>query len=311
MRVLVTGADGFVGKHLSRYLREQGDTVIGWAGPRHAGAPDVPHESEVVDVRDATAVSRAVARARPDAIVHLAAISSVVHSHAEPVLTVEINTLGALHTCIAAKALTPSPRLLIVSSGEVYGPTPPGEPAAEGTPLAPTSPYAASKAAAETFASQFARSYGLYAICARPFNHLGAGQAPNFAIPAFARQLAGTRRSGGKGHLSVGSLDPIRDFSHVDDVVAAYRLLLEQGVRGEAYNVCSGVGRSIRSVLDELIELSGVDVDVETDPSKVRPVEVPILVGSSVKLRALGWTPRRTVREALSEVLADAERHAR
>ncbi len=311
MRVLVTGADGFVGKHLSRYLRDKGDTVVGWAGPRPPGAPDLPHESEAVDVRDGGAVGRAMARARPDAIVHLAAISSVLQSHAEPLLTVEINTLGALNTCIAARALTPMPRLLFVSSGEVYGPTSPGEPATEEGPLAPTSPYAASKAAAETFALQFARSYGLHAICARPFNHLGTGQAPNFAIPAFARQLAEARQSGRRGRLSVGSLEPIRDFSHVEDVVAAYGLLLERGARGHVYNVCSGVGRSIRNILDELVTLSGADVDVEIDPAKVRPVEVPILVGSPAKLRALGWATRRTVREALSEVLADAERPSR
>jgi GDP-4-dehydro-6-deoxy-D-mannose reductase len=219
--------------------------------------------------------------------------------------------MGTLRVLVAAKARVPSSRVLFISSGEVYGPTGPGERATEETPIAPTSPYAASKAAAETFALQFARSYGLHVVCARPFNHLGGGQAPNFAIPAFAGQIAEAGRSRDRGKLSVGSLDPIRDFSHVADVVAAYRLLLERGACGEVYNVCSGVGRSIRSVLDELIEISGVSVDVQTDPSKLRPSELPALVGNSDKLRTLGWAPRRTVRDALSEVLAEAERGTR
>jgi GDP-4-dehydro-6-deoxy-D-mannose reductase len=304
MRVLVTGADGFVGGHLSGYLRGRGETVIAWAGPRPANY--TPPGFDVVEVRDGVAVNRAIASAKPDAIIHLAAISSVAQSHAEPALAFEVNAMGALHVCAAAKAVTPSPRLLIVSSGEVYGDT--GErPATETTVLAPMSPYAASKVASEAVALQFARSYGMHVVCARPFNHLGRGQAPNFAVPAFARQLVEARRSRARRAISVGNLDPVRDFSHVDDVIAAYSLLLDRGVSGESYNVSSGTGRSMRSILQELVEIAEVDVDVRIDPAKVRASELPALVGDSSKIRALGWTPRRTLRETLRDVVDNAE----
>jgi GDP-4-dehydro-6-deoxy-D-mannose reductase len=245
-------------------------------------------------------------RGRPDAIVHLAAISSVARSNAEPAVTFDVNTMGTLHMCVAAKTLVPSARVLLVSSGEVYGPTAPGERATEAAPLAPTSPYAASKVAAETIGLQFARSYGLHVVCARPFTHLGAGQAGGFAIQSFARQLVESRcRGEPRATVSVGNLEPVRDFSHVRDVVAAYRLLLQRGARGEAYNVCSGEGRSIRSVLDELVELCGALVDVRVDRSRLRPADLPNLVGDASKLRALGWEPRWTLRDALRDILAE------
>jgi len=306
MRILVTGADGFVGNHLGVYLRERGDSVIPWAGPRPANF--TPPGFDVVDVRDATAVHLAIASAKPDAIIHLAAISSVAQSHAEPALAFEVNAMGTLHLCAAAKAVTPAPRVLLVSSGEVYGNT--GDrPATETSVLAPTSPYAASKVAAEAVAFQFARSYGMHVVCARPFNHLGPGQAPNFAVPAFARQLVEARRSRVRRAISVGNLDPIRDFSHVDDVIAAYALLLERGESGESYNVASGISRSMRSILQELVDIAEVDIDVRVDPAKVRTTELPALVGDASKIRALGWMPRHALRETLREVIDDAQAH--
>ena len=162
----------------------------------------------------------------------------------------------------------------------------------------------AGKAAAEVAAAQFFRSYRRPVVCARPFNHLGAGQAPHFVVPSFARQLEAIRRDP-TVPLEVGNLEPIRDFSHVKDVVHAYRLLLERGVDGETYNVGSGVGRSIRSVLDELRPLSGVHKEPVVVPERVRPAEIPSLVGDIGKLRALGWEPRFTVTDALRDVVEE------
>lgn len=302
MRVLVTGADGFVGRHLCRFLEGCGDSVAPVCGSKQsdafAGAP-------VLDVRDGKAFERIVSTARPDAIVHLAAASSVARSHTEPAETFEVNALGAVNLCVAARAV-PGVRVLLVSSGEVYGPAAPGEAVGEQAPYAPMNPYSSAKVAAEIAGFQFARSYGLHVVCARPFNHLGAGQSPMFVIPSLARQVAEAKRSGERAVLRVGNLDPVRDFSHVRDVIAAYRLLLERGVSGEAYNVCSGVGRSVRSVLDELAERAGVEVDIHLDPSKLRPAEIPRMVGNPAKIRGLGWTPRFTVGDALCEILAEA-----
>jgi GDP-4-dehydro-6-deoxy-D-mannose reductase len=305
MRVLVTGADGFVGGHLCEALEAAGDVVLPLCGSSESKLVATCADAQVVDIRNPKAVRDAVLRAGPEAIVHLAAVSSVARSHAEPAETFEVNSRGALHVCLAARALRSNVRVLLVSSGEVYGIV--AGKAHEETRLAPLSPYAASKAAAEIVAFQFARSYGLHVVCARPFTHLGAGQASTFAIPSFARQLVAVKQSGGTGTLSVGDLEPVRDFSHVRDVVAAYRLLLERAPSGETYNVCSGEGRAVRSVLDELIELTQVSVDVRVDPSKLRPTEIPRLVGNPAKLHALGWTPRWTVRDALADVLAEVQ----
>jgi GDP-4-dehydro-6-deoxy-D-mannose reductase len=302
MRVLVMGANGFVGPHLCRLLEDSGDEVVPVGGP---GA-ETMIGAVPIDVRDAWAVADAISRAHPDAIVNLAGISSVAQSHENPSAALEVNVLGTLNVCIAVRASKRPIRLLYVSSGEVYGAVPGDQPATEATPLAPSSPYAASKVAAETVCFQFARSYGLHIVCARPFNHLGAGQAPAFAIPSFARQLEQAREAGGTAALSVGNLAHVRDFSHVRDVVAAYGLLLGQGVSGEVYNICSEQGRSMRSILDELVDLAGVRADVHVDEAKLRPVDIPFLVGSSLRIRALGWAPRWTVRDALKDVLADA-----
>ncbi len=306
MRVLVTGADGFVGGHLCRLLATAGDVVLPVCGSSESKLAASSREVPVVDVRDPQAVREAVLHARPDAIIHLAAVSSVAQSHAEPAFTFEVNALGTLHVCVAARALGSDVRVLLVSSGEVYGIATENQ-APEEARLAPLNPYAASKAAAETVGFQFARSYGLHVVCARPFGHLGAGQGPAFVVPSFAKQLLELRRSGARGTLSVGDLDPVRDFCHVRDVVAAYRLLLERAPSGEAYNVCSGEGRSVRSLLDELAELTHVTVDIQVDPAKLRPTEIPRLVGNPAKLRALGWTPRWSVRDALSDVLAELQ----
>jgi GDP-4-dehydro-6-deoxy-D-mannose reductase len=302
MRVLVTGADGFVGRHLCTFLHESGDVVVPLAGRVDPSAPQL--DAPTVDVRDAEAIREAITRARPEAIVHLAGIASVAVSHAQPAMAFEVNALGTLNVCVAARALESDVRLVLVSSGEVYGATATSVPATEQTPLAPTSPYAASKVAAETIGFQFARSYGMHVICARPFSHLGAGQAPTFAIPSFAKQLEDARRSGQPAAtLAVGNLEAIRDFSHVRDVVAGYRLLIERGISGEAYNICSGVGRTIRSVLDELIERADMNVEVHVDPSKLRPADIPSQIGNAAKLHALGWKPRWTVGDALADVL--------
>jgi GDP-4-dehydro-6-deoxy-D-mannose reductase len=299
MRVAVTGADGFVGRHLCAHLAACGDAVLAMRGPQPSGAPT----EGVVEVTDERAVTAALEPFAPDAVIHLAGVSSVARSHEAPLETFRVNVLGAVNVCATLRQVAPKARVLIVGSGEVYGPTLPGSPAREDSPLVPLSPYAASKAAAEVAALQFHRAYGLAVIAARPFNHIGRGQAPSFAIPSFARQLCAMR---GSGVLSVGNLEPIRDFSHVEDVVRAYRLLLERGAAGETYNVASGEGRSIRSVVEEMIRVSAVDARLEVDPGRVRAVELPSLVGDATKLRSLGWMPKRTVRDALEDALLDA-----
>lgn len=301
MRVLVTGADGFVGRHTCAHLRERGDEVVAAHGPREGTSGDEPR----LDITRPELVLELIRRVQPEGVIHLAGFSSVGRSHREPAACFQVNALGTVNLLAALREAAPEARVLLVGSGEMYGALPPGAAATEETPLAPLSPYAASKVAAEVAGLQFHASYRLQVLCARPFNHLGAGQDPAFVTPAFAAQIQGIARGESEPVLRVGNLEPIRDFSHVKDVVAAYRLLLEAGEPGRAYNVCSGEGRSIRSLLDELLELSGVHARVEVDPARVRPVDLPSLVGDAERLRRLGWTPRHTVRDALADVLAE------
>ena len=310
MRVLVTGADGFVGKHLSRHLRARGDDVFEVRGPDTGAATASDHADHAglgLDILDAGALARAVDEYRPEGIVHLAGWSSVAQSHADPAKAFAVNVLGTVHLLEAVRKHAAKARVVLVSSGEVYGKMPSGEKATEATPAAPVSPYAASKLAAEMAGVQFFHSYGIEAICARPFNHLGAGQAPHFVVPSFARQLQSIRRGDGNTRLEVGNLEPVRDFSHVADVVEAYRVLLRSGVAGEAYNIGSGHGRTIRSIVDELRALLGVEVEPTVVAERFRPAEIESLVGDASKLRALGWEPRHTVTEALREVLREVE----
>jgi GDP-4-dehydro-6-deoxy-D-mannose reductase len=299
VKTWVTGADGFVGRHLVAAFRAAGDEVHEAHGPHAPG-------NLGLDVRDAAAVAARVAEVKPAAIVHLAGASSVAASHADPAGCLAVNAGGTLNVLAAVRAHAPSARVLLVSSGEVYGAQAGGVPAPEEAALQPLSPYAASKVAAEVLGLQFHRAYGLDVVVARPFNHLGAGQAASFVVPSFARQLVDIRRGRAAPVLKVGNLSPVRDFSHVLDVVAGYRVLLGHGRAGEAYNVCSGEGLSIRTLLEALCRRAGVEVSVEVDAARVRPVELPWLVGAAGKLEALGWRRSHPLEEALDAVLAEA-----
>lgn len=309
MRVLVTGADGFVGRHLCRFLEAQGDAVFALGGrPTSESGAASESGTRRIDILHASDVRSAVEEAKPEGIIHLAGFSSVAKSHQDPGAAFAVNTLGTVHLLAALRDVAPKARAVLVSSGEVYGAVAQGTAASEDFPLLPLSPYAASKLAAEVAGFQFHRGAKLEILCARAFNHLGAGQTPTFVVPSFARQLKAMSRGEAERTLKVGDLTAIRDFSHVLDVVEAYRLLLTRGEPGQAYNVCSGEGRTIRQLLDMLIELADLTgkVTVEVEAARLRPAELPSLVGNPDKLRRLGWKPTRSVRTALSDALNEA-----
>ena len=300
MRVLVTGADGFVGRHLCAYLRGAGDEVVELRGaPGEGGA-------ECVDIREPAAVHRAVAGSGAHAMIHLAGAASVARSHEQPAETFAVNTIGTVNLLEAVRACAPAMRVVHVGSGEVYGSVPRGQRADEQWPMAPVSPYAASKAAAEIAALQFHRSYGLNVVCARPFNHLGAGQSPNFLVPDVARQIDEIRRAVRPPRIVLGNVEVVRDFSHVSDVARAYALLVHEGQPGEAYNICSGEARTVRSVVDEMVALSGVTAEIVIAEERKRAAELEVLVGDCTKLRKLGWSPRLTLADALRDALDEA-----
>ena len=295
MRVLVTGAAGFFGRHLCRHLAAAGDTVVGTRMRGERGLDGF--ETHDLDVRDAPAVAALVGDLKPDAVVHLAALSHVGESWRHPEAYFQANVLGAEAVFQAAGAA----RVVFVSSAEVYGNVDESEqPISDLAPLAPRSPYALTKAAAERLG--LARGV----VVARCFNLVGPGQAPTFALPSFAGQLAAIGRGEREPLLRVGNLSARRDYVHVDDAAEALRLLLVQGAPATTYNVASGEARSIGELLERLIALSGLAVQVEPDPSLLRPIDTPLLCGSAERLTALGWSPRRSLDVALAELWAAA-----
>lgn len=289
MRVLVTGSKGFVAHWLIAHLEDQGDEVVGL-------------DTEV-DITEASGLRDVITTAEPDAICHLAAQASVRASFGNSEATYRVNTIGTANVLDAALACRRRPRVLLVSSSEVYGRVTPEElPLREDRPLAPVSPYAASKAAAEMIGIQAWLGARLEVVRVRPFNHTGPGQRTDFVVPALAAQVAGAV-SEGADHLSTGNLEARRDISDVRDVVRAYRLLLESGVPGEVYNVCRGRAVSILEVAERLLALAGVELPIVVDPDRVRPVEIPELRGDPSRLReAVGWEPIYGLDRTLADV---------
>ena len=258
-----------------------------------------------VDVADPDAIGPALADAAPDAVYHLAALSHVGESWAFPAEVLRVNVLGTAGVLAAARALARPPVVLAISSAEVYGPVTVDElPTAETAALRPLSPYAASTAAAEQLAFQAWRGYGQPVIVVRPFNHIGPGQSPAFAVSALAKRVVEAQASGA-GTLAVGTLSARRDYTDVRDVVRAYRSLAERGTPGAVYNVCSGHDVAVADVAQRLCELAGADLELVTDPALVRPVDLPVLRGDCSRLAAdTGWRPEIPLERTLLDVLA-------
>jgi len=312
MRAFVTGLDGFAGQWLARELLTAGAEVAG--GSRVANPSfSILTADEAAAVRwhpfeldDRASVEAAFADARPDAIYHLAAQASVADSFADPAATFQTNAVGTGNVLEAARASTPDAAVLFVGSADAYGTVTPAElPLRESAELRPANPYAASKAAAESIALQFGRTGLLRVVATRSFNHTGPGQRTAFAIPAFAKQIADIKRGSADPVLRVGNLDARRDLSDVRDVVRAYRLIVERGETGDVYNVCSGASVSMRSIVDELIRISGASVRIEVDPNRLRRNDTPDLVGDNARVRErTGWSPTIPLGRTLADVLA-------
>lgn len=310
-RILITGATGFVGGWLVDELRtHRPDAVL--FGTTHSlnkgGGATVPGVTLLpCDITNAESVRSVVKTADPTHVVHLAGIASAAGGDTGTLRAVNADAATTLLQAVAA--LGGDRRVLLASSGYVYGATTPGKPAVETDPLRPVGAYAESKVAMEAAAQAFyagEKSANVSVVLARAFNHTGARQTDAFVVPAFAKQIAQIETGELPPVVKVGNLDALRDFLHVADVVRAYRLLLGANLPDPVtvVNVASGVGVSIRSMLDELITLSGANVSVETDPARLRPSDLPECVGDFGKLNRLaGWTPTFSLTQTLRETL--------
>jgi GDP-4-dehydro-6-deoxy-D-mannose reductase len=316
VRVLVTGADGFVGRWLIRRLLDDGPEVLGAVRPVERPASPgwdwAPGERDAVrwlplELTDQASVRRA-AELPVDAVVHLAAVASGPDAARDPGYAWTVNAGGTarlLQVFAERKAAGQGdPLVLVISTSEVYGRgEPPLRPRRETDPVAPCSPYGASKAGAELAALEAWRRVGLRVVVVRPFAHTGPGQEVRFVIPGLAQRLKFAKRAGAPV-VKVGNLEPVREFLHVRDVVDAYARLLSHGQPGEIYNVASGEGMPLQELFFKLAALVGVRVIPEADPDLMRAGDIPHLVGDAGKLRAAtGWAPRCSLDDILRDVL--------
>jgi GDP-4-dehydro-6-deoxy-D-mannose reductase len=300
--ILVTGAGGFAGSHLLELLAGDDVGIVAWHRP--GGTPGTARPSvrwEAVDLLDRGAVREAIARTRPSAVYHCAAAAHVGKAWDSTESTLAVNVLGTHHLCDALRREDLLVQFLIPSSAMIYRAS--SDAITEDAPLVPPNPYGLSKLAQELLALRSIPD-GINVRVARSFNHIGPRQDPFFAAPGFARRIADIERGRWAPEISVGNLDAQRDLTDVRDTVRAYRLILERGVTGRPYNVCSGRAVTIRHLLDLLIARARCPVTVKVDPARYRPNDNPILLGDPSRLREeLGWTPEIPLERTVDDLL--------
>ncbi len=311
MRALITGITGFAGSHLAEYiLANHPDTevygIMRWRS-RTENIQGIEERIQLIecDLRDATSVKALFGRVRPDKVFHLAAQSYVPSSWNAPAESLTTNVLGQLNIFEAIREMEVEPWIQIACSSEEYGLVHEDElPIKEANPLRPLSPYAVSKIGQDYLGYQYHKSFGLKVVRTRAFNHDGPRRGEVFVSSNFAKQLIAVEKGKKPAVLQVGNLESRRDFTDVRDVVRGYWLATERCEAGEVYNICSGKAYFIQEVLDRLIELSGVQVKVETDPSRLRPSDVPVLLGDCTKFKkATGWEPEIPYDKTLADML--------
>jgi GDP-4-dehydro-6-deoxy-D-mannose reductase len=308
-KALITGIAGFVGSHMAELLLKEGFDVFGiarWRSSRECIA-DVEDKVSLLeaDLLDSHSLDTIMLAVKPDYIFHLAAQSYVQASWTSPAVTLEINVVGSANLFEAVRKTQIDPLIQIACSSEEYGLVHPDEvPIKETNPLRPMSPYAVSKVAMDYLGYQYNKSYDLKIVRTRGFNHTGPRRGDVFAESTFARQIALIEKGKQEPVIFVGNLDTKRDYTDVRDMVSGYLLAAQRGEPGDVYNICSGKAWKIKDVLDLLISFSKVKVEVREDPQRMRPSDVPILLGDNSKFsKKTGWKPKIPFEKTMKDLL--------
>ncbi len=305
-KILITGAAGFVGRHLIRELQSHGHDVFTTDALPTA---DIPAYRQT-ELRNRDALKTLVRETKPDACIHLGAISFVPDGDTNPEVLLAVNIAGTVNLAEAIRSETPQCRLLFVSTAQVYGPVTSiraaNVPIRENAPLLPLSMYAISKAAAEHAVLAFGSAYGIETLIARPANHTGPGQSPKFVAVSFAQQVVAAKR-GGCREVRVGNLDSVRDFTDVRDVVKAYRLIVERGQSGLAYNITTNARVRIGELLDKLQKVVRVEPKVVVDPALYRPSDASLKLDVSRLREHTSWIPEYTLDQTLADIVQSIE----
>lgn len=305
-KILITGATGFVGKHLTNNLLSQNAFEI--IGTHRSDQGDFPKEVQLekVNLLDQEAVDKLIQTYKPEAIYHLAGLPSAAESFKTPAETITNNIMSELTILEALRKFElVQTRVLVVSTAEVYGVIKPEDlPIDETTDLRPVNPYAVSKIAQDYLGLQYRLAYRMNIVRVRPFNHIGPGQKESFVLSSFAKQIAEIEKGKNNPVLFVGNLEAKRDFTDVRDMVKAYQLVVEKGEKGDVYNIGSGIPRRIDDMLQTLLSFSTAKIDVKPDPERFRPIDVPEIVCDCTKFQNLtGWKPEIPFEQTLQDIL--------
>ncbi|MCK5038832.1 MAG: GDP-mannose 4,6-dehydratase [Thermoplasmata archaeon] len=309
MRILITGATGFVGSHMIDFLLKKGESEIYATKRRRSDMTNVSHIKNDVtwidmDLADSHSLFQTLKTTEPDYIFHLGAQSFVPMSWNAPQETFVSNAIGTINLLEAVRQLELDSKIQIAGSSEEYGLVTPDEtPITEDNPLRPLSPYGVSKVATDLFGRQYHRSYGMDIVVTRAFNHTGPRRGEMFVTSNFAKQVVEIEK-GREPVIHVGNLDAQRDFSDVRDIVRAYWLALEKGIPGEVYNICSGEAITIKELLNMLLDLSKAEISIKEDPARMRPSDVEVLLGSCTKFKdQTGWAPEIPFEQTLEDIM--------
>ena len=300
MKILVTGAAGFVGRHLLRELTGAGHEVVSLLEFPVEGMPS----PVICNISNAPELAEVIGKVKPDGCIHLAGIAFVPKGWSDPHLVLNVNLIGTVNLLEALRLHAPKARAVMISTSQIYGNPPHRTPLDEDAPMVPEGPYAVSKMAADLTSLLYARRYGMPVMTARPANHIGPGQAPDFVVSSFATQVAAIAAGKREPVMKVGNLDSEREFTDVRDIVRAYRLLLEKGTPGRAYNIATDHFVKIRQVLEKLCDLAGVKPKLEIDQALFRPTDTQARISTARILADVGWSPKIPLDQTLKDVLA-------